>query len=146
MYAPHPASNAYARIGLETGVAAASPHKLIEMLYEGAEKALRDALVAHANGDIPGRAKAISKASTLVTEGLRGALDPVQGGEIASRLDALYDYIGQRLLHANLHRETAPLEEALTLLGQLRSAWVDIGLAARAEAAAARTASFNVAA
>lgn len=146
MYAPHPASSAYARIGLETGVVAASPHKLIEMLYEGAEKALRDALACHANGDIPGRAHAIAKASAIVTEGLRGALDPVQGGDIASRLDALYDYIGQRLLHANLYREAEPLSEALGLLANLRSAWVDIGLAAQAAAAAARTASFNVAA
>ncbi|MBI3230240.1 MAG: flagellar protein FliS, partial [Burkholderiales bacterium] len=28
--------NAYAKIGIETGVAAATPHKLIVMLYEGA--------------------------------------------------------------------------------------------------------------
>ena len=38
------AANAYAKVGLETGVVAASPHQLIIMLYEGAELSVRMAI------------------------------------------------------------------------------------------------------
>ena len=51
---------------------------------------------------------------------------PASGGELAERLGALYDYMAQRLLWANLKNETAPLDEVLTLLGELRDAWTQI--------------------
>lgn len=38
-------AGAYAKVGLETGVVAASPHKLIVMLFEGAIAAVNAALV-----------------------------------------------------------------------------------------------------
>lgn len=37
---PRGGANAYAHVGIETGVMAASPHKLIVMLFDGALVAL----------------------------------------------------------------------------------------------------------
>lgn len=121
------AAHAYANVGLETGVVAASPHQLIVMLYEGAELAVRMAIRHMNEGDIAKKSAAISKASTIILEGLEAALDPKQGGEIAQQLGALYDYMNNRLMLAHVKNQTAPLEEVLGLLRELRGAWQQIG-------------------
>ena len=125
------AAHAYANVGLETGVVAASPHQLIIMLYEGAELAVRMAIKHLNEGDLTRKSASITKASTIVLDGLRAALDPQQGGDIALQLDALYDYMNQRLMLAHLSNQTAPLEEVLGLLRELRGAWQQIGTPAR---------------
>lgn len=121
------AAHSYANVGLETGVVAASPHKLIIMLYEGAELALRMAIKHMNDGDIARKSASITKASTIIQDGLRAALDPHQGGDIAQQLDALYDYMNQRLMLAHVKNQTAPLEEVLGLLQELHGAWKQIG-------------------
>jgi flagellar protein FliS len=126
------AANAYANVGLETGVVAASPHQLIIMLYEGAELAVRMAIKHMNEGDLAKKSAAITKASTIILDGLRAALDPLQGGDIASQLGALYEYMNQRLMLAHLNNQTAPLEEVLGLLRELHGAWQQIGTSARA--------------
>jgi flagellar protein FliS len=125
------AAHAYANVGLETGVIAASPHQLILMLYEGAELAVRMAIKHMNEGDIAKKSAAISKASSIILEGLQAALDPIQGGDIAQRLDSLYVYMNQRLMLAHINNQTAPLEEVLGLLRELHGAWQQIGSAAR---------------
>jgi flagellar protein FliS len=128
---PRNAAHAYANVGLETGVVAASPHQLIIMLYEGAELAIRMAIKHMNEGDIAKKSAAISKASSIILEGLQAALDPIQGGDIAQRLDSLYVYMNQRLMLAHINNQTAPLEEVLGLLRELHGAWQQIGSAAR---------------
>jgi flagellar protein FliS len=126
------AANAYANVGLETGVIAASPHQLILMLYEGAELAVRMAITHMKEGDLVKKSAAISKASSIILEGLRAALDQRQGSEIAAQLGSLYDYMNQRLMLAHINNQTAPLEEVLGLLRELHGAWAQIGTAGRA--------------
>jgi flagellar protein FliS len=123
------AANAYANVGLETGVVAASPHQLIIMLYEGAELAVRMAIKHMNEGDVTKKCGAISKASHIILDGLKAALNPDQGGEIAHRLETLYDYMNQRLMLAHVNNQAAPLEEVLGLLRELRGAWQQIGTA-----------------
>ncbi|KVW96072.1 flagellar export chaperone FliS [Thiobacillus denitrificans] len=125
------AAHAYANVGLETGVVAASPHQLIIMLYEGAELAVRMAIKHMNEGEIAKKSTAISKASSIILDGLKAALNPQQGGEIAQRLDALYDYMNNRLMLAHVNNQTAPLEEVLGLLRELRDAWQQIGTASQ---------------
>ena len=119
--------NAYANVGLETGIASASPHKLIVMLYDGALVALRTAKTNMTAGNIPAKGAAISKAITIIDNGLRVSLDKTSGGAIAENLDALYEYMGRRLFQANLQNDVAIVDEVHNLLADLRSAWVQIG-------------------
>lgn len=121
------AANAYANVGLETGVMAANPHQLIIMLYEGAELSVRMAIRHMNEGDLVKKSAAITKASTIILEGLRAALDTRQGGKLAMQLDALYDYMGKRLMLAHLKNQIEPLEEVLGLLRELHDAWKQIG-------------------
>lgn len=120
-------ANAYAKVGVETGVSIASPHKLIVMLFEGALIAVSTAQVHMKSGNVPGRGQAISKAIAIVENGLRASLNKNVGGDIATNLDALYQYMSGRLLTANLKNEPAMLEEVQNLLQDLKNAWETIG-------------------
>ena len=133
--------NAYANVGLETGIAAASPHQLIVMLYDGALVALLSAKTNIAANNIAAKGTAISKAITIIDNGLRASLDKDAGGEIAANLDALYDYMSRRLLHANLKNDVPAIEEVHRLLSDLREAWVQIGGKVGQQAAQAAAAS-----
>lgn len=129
------AAHAYANVGLETGVVAASPHQLIIMLYEGAELAVRMAIKHMNEGDLAKKSAAITKASTIILDGLRASLNTLQEGDIAIQLDSLYDYMNKRLMLAHLKNQTAPLEEVLGLLRELHGAWKQIGPTGQAAAA-----------
>ena len=131
-------ANAYASVGLETGVSTASPHKLIVMLFDGALTSLSIALVDMRAGNVAGKGRAISKAIRIIEEGLRASLDKSAGGAIAGSLDALYEFISSRLLQANLHNREDYIEEAQRLLGDLRGAWLAIDPDAAARNSAAR--------
>jgi flagellar protein FliS len=125
MVAAH-AANAYARIGLETGIAAASPQKLIVMLYDGALAAIAEARGHMQHGRVAQKGRAVGKAVSIVDEGLKAALDTAQGGAIGRQLLELYDYIGRRLLLANLRDDVALLDECARLLSELRGAWASL--------------------
>ena len=119
-------ANAYASVGLETGVAAASPHKLIVMLFDGALTSLTIALTEMHAKNIAAKGRAISRAIRIIEEGLRASLDKSAGGEIAGSLDSLYEFIANRLVQANLENRPEYIQEAQRLLGELRSAWLAI--------------------
>lgn len=116
-------ANAYAKVGIETGVIAASPHKLIVMLYDGAIVALSNAAQHMSKGDIPSKGSSISKAIAIIENGLRASLDKKAGGEIAASLDALYEYMSNRLLIANANNQVEGLIEVQNLLKDLKSSW-----------------------
>ncbi len=117
---------AYARIGVESDVMAASPHRLISLLFEGAIVAIRAARRHMENGQPEKKGEAVSRALDIVNNGLLAALDMERGGELSQRLAALYDYVARRLLQANLHNDAAALDEAAGILGDIGSAWRDI--------------------
>lgn len=120
-------ASAYAKVGIETGVAAASPHKLIVMLFDGALVAVSNAAAQMRSGNIAGKGQSISKAISIIENGLRASLDKKAGGNIAGNLDALYEYMGGRLLQANLKNQPELLDEVHGLLKDLKQAWESIG-------------------
>ncbi len=117
------ALSSYSTLEVETGVESASPQRLIIMLYDGALKCVFAAKAAMARNDIAGKGAALSKAISIIDEGLRAALNLQDGGEIAQNLMALYEYISTRLLHANLKNDPQSLDEAARLLSELKTAW-----------------------
>lgn len=121
-YAMHAAA-AYARVGLETGVAAASRHMLIEMLFDGAIVAVNRGREAIAAGDVAAKGAAVSRAIEIVEQGLRASLDRAAGGDLAAQLDGLYEYMSARLLVGSAQGRPEALEEVARLLAELREAW-----------------------
>ena len=118
--------SAYQRVCVETGVQAANPHKLVLMLYEGALLALSDAKQHMLRRETAGKGRALSKAIMIIDSGLKASLDVKAGGELGERLAALYQYMCDRLLHANLHNRPEIIEEVRQLLMELRGAWEQI--------------------
>ncbi|QNI01529.1 flagellar export chaperone FliS [Halomonas sp. SH5A2] len=120
-------ANAYARVGVESGVMSADPHQLIVMLFDGAQAAIRAARIHMQAGNSAEKGRSISKALDIVNNGLAAALDLEQGGDIAEQLGSLYSYIARLLLTANLRNDEASLDEAERLLEDIASAWREIG-------------------
>jgi flagellar secretion chaperone FliS len=120
-------ANAYSRVGVQTSVVDASPHRLIVLLYEGARKALAKARVAVQMGDVALKGQSITKAIGIIGSGLQDALDLNGGGEIAARLNALYDYMNRRLMEASLRADDTIIVEVDGLLANLEDAWKAIG-------------------
>lgn len=116
----------YASVQVETGVGAADPHKLVTMLFDGAILALSKARAEMQAGNIEAKGNSLSKAIEIITNGLKASLDQSAGGDLAGRLAALYDYMSERLLYANLHDNLAALDEVSGLLSGLREAWLGI--------------------
>lgn len=124
---PRRGANVYARLGMETSAMSASPHQLIVMLFDGAIGAIGMARHHMAARRVAEKGLSISKAISIVEEGLKAALDADAGGpagaELVANLSALYDYIVRRLMVANLRNDAAALDEAERLLQSVASAW-----------------------
>jgi len=133
MYTPHnfrTGAGAYARVGVESGAMSASPHQLICMLFDGAKTAIGMARHHMAGGDVVAKGLAISKAVNIVENGLKASLDReaagAAGADLVKNLTALYDYIVQRMLYANLRNDAKALDEADRLLDDIAGAWREI--------------------
>ena len=118
---------AYARIGNETAVASADPPTSSSSCSSMAPWSPSARLaVALESKDVPTKGNSISKAIEIIVNGLKVSLDMEAGGELSERLAALYDYMAERLLHANLHNSRPALDEVAGLLRELREAWAQI--------------------
>lgn len=120
------AIKAYTRVGIESGATAADPHRLISMLFQGALLAIANAKNAMLRRDISAKGNAISKAISIIDEGLNASLDKEVGGELAHNLSSLYEYMSMRLMFANLKNDMAALDEVARLLAELKEAWEGI--------------------
>lgn len=116
----------YRKVGVDSGVAASDPHRLVLMLFDGALEGVKLARSHLAAGRIADKGRALGKAVRIVEEGLKASLDRRAGGALALQLAQLYDYASLRLLQANLRNDRAALDEVEKLLGELRTAWARI--------------------
>lgn len=122
MMFPNQGYQAYQKNKYET----ASPHRLILFLYEGAIRFATQAIKAIESSDIKSTHTNITKTQDILNE-LMACLDLDQGGEIAVNLRDLYAYMNSLMLKANLNRDPAPLQEVVTLLTDIKTAWEEIG-------------------
>ncbi len=104
----------------------ASPHRLILMLYEGAIRFANQACRALDNHNIAESNTALKKAQDIVYE-LMACLNFEQGGAIATNLNQLYLYIVDLFIKANTEKNKSNIEEAITILTEIKSSWEQIG-------------------
>ncbi|HIB83432.1 MAG TPA: flagellar export chaperone FliS [Chromatiaceae bacterium] len=112
----------YRNIGLETEVDLASPHRLVQMLLEGALDKIAVSKGCVQRGEIDKQNTHITWAVSIIN-GLRMSLDKTQGGEIAQNLDDLYDYMSRRLMEVSRDNDLAKLDEVTSLILEVKSAW-----------------------
>ncbi len=100
----------------------ADPHRLIEMLMEGVLARVASAKGAMMRKETALKGTEIGKAISIL-DGLRVSLDTEKGGELADNLAALYAYMQQRLLEANLRNEEPLLDEVAGLMREIKAGW-----------------------
>ncbi|SIS46844.1 flagellar export chaperone FliS [Neptunomonas antarctica] len=112
----------YKSVDLRATVATASPKELISMLVDGALMAMAKAKGAIERKDISTRTEQLNKANDIIL-GLKDFLDHDKGGEVASNLDALYDYMVRTLMQANRSNDAVKVQEVMNLMLQIKSGW-----------------------
>jgi len=125
------ALSSYSDYGYNSEIEYADPHRLIQMLFEGALKRISFAKGAMQRKQIVEKGKFISQTIEIVG-GLRASLDVENGGDIAANLESLYDYISRRLVTANLKNSEDILDEVAGLLMDVKVAWDAINAPAAA--------------
>ena len=95
---------------------------LIVMLYDGAIKALQRAIAALGEGNISVKGECICKAIDIIVE-LNTVLDMEAGGEIASDLRRLYDFMLFHLTQANFKNDPKMIGEVVALLEDINQGW-----------------------
>jgi len=108
---------------LASRVAAATPMELTRMLFEGAVKAVQDAIAAHQAGDILARGNAVTRAVQILGE-LRFSLRRDVAPQYCDTLSGLYGYLQNRLIQAHAEKSEAMLREVVQLIQSLLDGWV----------------------
>lgn len=121
------AAKAYGEVALQSGIAASSPHKLVDMLFDGLIDSINRGRGAMARGEVEEKGKALGKAARILEEGLKAGLNLEQGGELADNLRNVYDFCIIELTNANLKNDEKKLLEVLKVIEPIASAWKEIG-------------------
>lgn len=119
------ALSSYANVRTNANVGVASPHQLIQMLYDGAIERIAQGKGAMQYKQVEAKGKKINQAIAIIT-GLRENLDKEQGADIAENMDALYLYIQSILSKAHSTNNPKLLDEASELLTSMSNAWREI--------------------
>ncbi len=116
------ALKSYHAVGIQAAIADATPHRLIQMLMEGAIDRLNLAKGCVERGEHSERSKLISHAASIIG-GLGSSLDTERGGEMAANLAELYSYMLRKLTSAQIAADSAGIDEVVDLLGELKAGW-----------------------
>jgi len=119
---PRSALRNYNQVSAHGQTEGATPHRLIQVLMEGAMEKIRVAKGLMERRDIVGKVRHINWALSII-DGLRQSLDMDKGGEIAKNLESLYDYMQRRLITANVENDPRVLDEVMSLMLEIKSAW-----------------------
>ena len=125
----------YSSVNSYTGVTDASPHQLVQMLLDGALGKLSVVKGLMDRGETAKKGEVIGQAISIIG-GLRSSLDLSKGGEIAANLDNLYEYMERQLIQANLKNDLTIINEVISLLLEIKTAWVSIPAESRTKPSA----------
>ena len=112
----------YQQVGVESALANATPHRLIQMLYEGLLSNLSSLRGAMKNQQYEMASVYIKKSSNILM-GLEEGLDFEKGGEIATNLLNLYDYMQRELINIQVSADEEHIDRLITLVQEIKSAW-----------------------
>lgn len=123
---------AYKVTKIDSELAVADPHKIIQLMYQGLLERLAQTKGAIDRKDFEAKSKLISKSMAIIN-GLNDSLDMSQG-EISENLSSLYLYMNERLFIAGKGMDKAIIDEIAGLVITIKSGWDQIPDSAKAEA------------
>lgn len=112
----------YQQVGTSSEIESADPHRLIQMLIDGAISRLVVAKAMMERRDLAKKGENVGMAISIIG-GLQASLDMNKGGEIAQSLSALYDYMNVKLADANANNNVASLDEVIHLMRTIKEGW-----------------------
>lgn len=115
-------AKAYSNTAVESAVSEASPHKLVELLYDGAIKNLTLGKIFIEQKNFEKKSVHLNKALSIILA-LQSGLDYSNGKDIASNLGSLYDYCYRRIFIASTKNDVAIIDEVLELIKPIAEAW-----------------------
>lgn len=111
---------------LEAQVMSASPHRLHQLVVDGAIRHARQGEIALEAQDFEKAHFALSSARDFVTE-LIGGLDAEPAPELVAKMKELFVFVYRRLFDADTQHDPQFAREALSILELHREAWVELG-------------------
>lgn len=106
-----------------TSIQSASREKILLMLYEGAIKFIKLAIQGVEKNNVKDKCENIGRAYDIILE-LNNTLDHKVGGEVAARLEQLYQFMIEQLIKANTKNDIESLKTVQKLLETLHEGWV----------------------
>ncbi|MBT3583297.1 MAG: flagellar export chaperone FliS [Halobacteriovoraceae bacterium] len=108
----------------KTSIHTASKEQILLMLYQAAIRNCKKAIDAIESNQIAKKGEYIGKVQDIVIE-LNNSLDFEVGGEVATELSSLYDFVLFASTQANIKMEKEPLEGCLNVLKTLYDGWAE---------------------
>lgn len=121
---------AYRSVGVKDDLAVADPHRVIQLLMQGALENLAKAKGFIERKDFAGKSATLSKAMAIISS-LQGSLDFEAGKEVADNLAALYDFMVNHLILASRENSLEKINDVMDVLLTIKSAWDQIPVADR---------------
>lgn len=115
-------SKHYAQINRQTGVEGKDSHQLITLLMDGVVDRVSMAKGHVQRNEVDKKGQTIGAAINILG-GLQASLNMEEGGELAERLNMLYDYMAERLFVASKDNDVQALDEVGRLMSEIRVGW-----------------------
>lgn len=116
----------YQSVDIASRIEGATPHQLVQIMYEELLKALDAMAFATARGDYVQRGQQQSKALGVLT-GLETSLDFDKGGQIAVDLVAIYREARRLVVAGGRENDARMVTQAREMIQEIAAAWDAIG-------------------
>ncbi len=116
----------------KTSVNTASKEQILLMLYQAAIKNCKKAIEYIEAKDVARKGEHIGKLQDIIIE-LNNSLDFEVGGEVATELSSLYDYMLFATTQANIKIDAEHLKSVLDILNTLYDGWKEAIKSLKAE-------------
>jgi len=124
---------AYRKDSMKSDLASADPHRVIQLLMQGALEKLALGKGFIERSDWEGKANALTRAVEIINA-LKDALDRDVNPELVDNLESLYEYMTIRIHEASVTKDVSIIEQVMGLLLQIKGAWDQISDADKQEA------------
>lgn len=121
---------AYKAVGVKNDIAVADPHRIIQLLMQGALENMAKAKGSIERKEFTAKGQFIGKAIAIISS-LQSSLDMENGGEISINLYDLYDFMLDHLTIASRDLDTRKIDDVISLIATIKSAWDNIPVADR---------------
>jgi flagellar protein FliS len=117
----------YQSVDISSRIEGATPHRLVQIMYEELLKALDAMAFATSRGDYVQRGERQSKVLAILT-GLETSLDFDKGGQIAVDLVAIYREARRLVIAGGREGDAQLIVQARDVIQEISNAWDAIGL------------------